>query len=466
MNRFSLFPRYAFPAAAVFFALSAISCASTAKKNDKMEMPPQIREGKFFKTSLSNGIPVVIKESRTDNSQTSFSIIIDGGSSCQSEETAGIDSLIFSTLRLSVPETASYKLFDECTADYSLLNFSCGKKTFEASLSDFMSQFMSKSLSADFFASAADDANSKVTDVHLIPEHFVQKIRSQIFSGMPYAVSPFPTEKSIQTITYADADRRFAGMKDSSHIKIAAVGDFDEKSAARLILNLEKSFGNLERIPNTSFGKSAASEVKNRTEKETPLPAIKNGIQKISRDNFITDETVLDQFEAKDLNRSLAVGCFLSPNYSDSDYAAFALATMVYDNLLRHELLGIHNMAFSAGCGILPGKIQLGLISIFETDNTESAVQEAKNATAVFPFPPDLDRVLSQYKRSYINQIVQPLHSSLSEMQMLVTSWIYFDDAESYTRRPALVNAVSASEVCAAFEKYIKSAPVEWVIIE
>lgn len=439
----------------IFFALSLFSCATSPKQDDSQDLSRQIRTGKFFKTELSNGIPIVIKESRMDQNFNSFSLIFLGGASLQNDSTAGIDHIIFSMLKAYSSDDASCQFFDECTSDYSLITFTCSKKSFEDSLSNFISRFFMEKFSEDEFDAVINAESEKINDVHFIPELFMQKVSSEVFAGLPNQVPSYPTKESLADITFEDVCARFSDLKNASSIRIAAVGDFDEKKASHLILSMEKSFGSLE------HGESKVAD-----ENSGVTLVLRNQTQRISRFEFISDETVLNQFNADDLNHTVALGCFVSPLYSDSDYPSFVLATLIYDNILRHELLGVQNIAFSAGCAILPGRIQLGMISVLGTKDAQQTIQIAGRARSLFPSVSDLNRILVQYKKDYINQLVHALHASSSEMQLLVTSWIYLSDAESYTGRPALVNGVSSKEVCDAFEKYIKNAPIEWFFID
>ncbi|QTQ12230.1 insulinase family protein [Treponema parvum] len=530
------------PLFAFCFSLLALfafgSCASAKPDIKDVRSDPKfkMREGRFFKENLSNGIPVVIKEGIGDRAGFAFALLIEGGTSLQSHSTAGTDRIVFSLVLSNAEDliksaegealkTDIMRPFMECTPDYSLFGFSSEKKYFETAKSAFLTSFSDTSFTEEKLSDFKREYK-KTNARRFLPERFMQAVRKEIFAGTPYELSPDPTCDSLKNIKLNDVNARYSAMKDPARLKIIATGNFDEKQAALLTSELEKSLGNLRHLESAAekFGGAPFSEVYDRKNprsessslpdasaslkpqdretphsKTSPLPAaltslnIAAGAKIFDRAGFLEEtNTELDAFLPDDPpsdknagtdpalhsdrdiagvmslggDEKLLAGVFAAPVFSSEDYPAFALCVMVFNNMLRRSLLGVGNAARSAGCALLPGKTQAGIISVYGAKDAETVMETVNSLKTSFPSAADLERILFQYKRDFVFQSVRAGESSERELFCLVRSWEYLSLPEAYTRRPSVINEVSAAQVFAAFETYIEKAPIEWFVLK
>lgn len=436
---------------AAFCIILLISCASTPS-----DTIPQIKEGKFFQTELSNGLPIVIKESRNDSERFSFAFIFDGGASVQSSNNSGIDLLLFSLLSQKfLPKSESeIKIITETTADYSVFGFSCPKKEFDSLVLTFIDCFLQAEITEDNFSAIIETEKTNISDYRILPQKFIQKVQIEIYKDSPYENSGSLTDESINQITLLEVQQNLELLKNTNRMRIASVGDFSESSAAKLILALERKLSKIESKDFTLPEISAAQLQKNKE-------------LNISKFDLISQTDLLAQPLPDEFNnRSLVLACFSCPNYIDEDYLPFALASLVYENILRHTLVMQENMTFSTGCAILPSKASLGCVSIYGVTDTKKTLSLIQDAWQKIPTQSDLNRVLSQYKSFYINNLVRALDFSEQELNSLITSWMYLNGPQEYTKRPAMVNAVSTEQVLQAFDRHIKSSPTLFSVLE
>ncbi|QTQ13566.1 insulinase family protein [Treponema parvum] len=502
----------------LLFALFVFgSCASVKPgiKNARSDPKFKMREGRFFKENLSNGIPVVIKEGIGDRTGFAFALLIEGGSSLQSHSTAGTDKIVFSFVLSNAEnlingtdggtlKTGIMRPFVECTPDYSLFGFSAEKKYFETVKSAFLTSFSDTAFTEEKLSDFKREYK-KIGERRFLPERFMQAVRKEIFAGTPYEISPDPTCDSLKNIKLNDIKARYSAIKDPAKLKVVATGNFDERQAALLTSELEKSLGNLRHLkPSTEeFGDAPPSlKPQDRESPHSKAPSlsvalpflnIAAGTKIFDRADFLEEkDTELDSFSPDDPpsgknagvdptlpaargivgvmplgdNEKLLAGVFAAPAFSSEDYPAFSLCLMVFNNMLRRSLLGVENAARSAGCALLPGKTQAGIISVYGAKDAETVMETVNSLRSSFPSTSDLDRILFQYKRDFVSQSVRAGESSKGELFRLVRSWEYLSLPEAYTRRPSVINEVSASQVFAAFETYIEKAPIQWFVLK
>ena len=416
--------------------LLLLSSCMTASKTDEISvLLDKVKTGRFFQVNLSGGIPVVIKESTKDFEQISFAMIFQNDYSALNEKNAGAARIIFNSLFPDSQNSEVFSCFDSVNSDYFIFGFSCKKEIFSEKAESFLDEFFSAELTANSFARAVRECQLSLAQPSVLPELFMNQVRSQVFSGTPYAFSPYPTQLSLNSLTFEQAQEILQNLRVSSSMKIVSCGDFDEKSAASLILLLEKKIGKIL---------SADSAPENKVHFE---PEIKNT-------------------QTTELSESLLLGCFKCPQFSSDDYLAFAISTIIFDSILKNSPMLVEQNAISTGCGILPLHIPLGFISSMHSPSSETTLQALKDAIMQFPDKTELSRTLMPYKKHYARQLILAYNSSETELKSLVSSWIYFGNPAEYTSRIEKLNSVTAGQVCLAFQKYFVMQDIEWFILE
>ena len=435
--------------------LLLLSSCMTASKTDEISvLLDKVKTGRFFQVNLSGGIPVVIKESTKDFEQISFAMIFQNDYSALNEKNAGAARIIFNSLFPDSQNSEVFSCFDSVNSDYFIFGFSCKKEIFSEKAESFLDEFFSAELTANSFARAVRECQLSLAQPSVLPELFMNQVRSQVFSGTPYAFSPYPTQLSLNSLTFEQAQEILQNLRVSSSMKIVSCGDFDEKSAASLILLLEKKIGKIL---------SADSAPENKAHFE---PEIKNTQTITDKFQLIENDLILERMNATELSESLLLGCFKCPQFSSDDYLAFAISTIIFDSILKNSPMLVEQNAISTGCGILPLHIPLGFISSMHSPSSEKTLQALKDAIMQFPDKTELSRTLMPYKKHYARQLILAYNSSETELKSLVSSWIYLGNPAEYTSRIEKLNSVTAGQVCLAFQKYFVMQDIEWFILE
>ncbi|MCR4626254.1 MAG: insulinase family protein [Treponema sp.] len=479
------------------FLTAFSSCASLKQRN--VEEPEEISEGSFYETTLSGGIPVVIKESYNDKANNSLAIIIEKDFAFSAKDVKdsevyaeGIMQVLFNCIYAAQPEAArpleqtsleqsgieqgasaqprpeksrleqtsgqNCRLIE--TNDYFVFMFTENKKDFAEKLAErFFYQFFNAQIEESVFKNVIESEKKKMDSFSYVPKIFFSEVRKQIYKKNPYSLSPYLTEDSVKKITYQMVCSQLQKIRNSRNIRIAACGNFDEKKAASLILLLEKNFGKIQ-YKSVEQAESTVSEI------AVSAFSKKSDDVFFDKTELIQNERILESMQNKDFSMNLLQGCFLCPELTDEDYIPFAISTVVFESILRNSPDLLESNAKQSGCGILYGKKSVAFISAIHYGSAVQSLEVIKKSLSSFPDKSTLERTLGVYKRYYINRLISSMDYSNNEIQSLILSWIYFNEPSEYTRRAISVNSVKAEQVCAAYEKYFRNQPIKWFVLK
>ena len=389
-----------------------------------------LKDRTFYKTQLSNGIPVVIRENGSGD--PCLLLVIDGGASLVPARLSGVERLLFSLIQHCF--TAAPVKTDVC-ADYSVFGFSA--VNMEKLLPDFADSF----LHPDFSGELVETARSEVLQRYHIERsessaRFAGNVRDLLYRGHPYWSLAGATGDSLQKISLEDIVKYHDGLVNAARLKIIVVGGFSESDEAGLVQLLEQSFG---RIPSVPYFRP-----------DIPPVAVSNGT------------TVFPSDASGD---GYVLGCFTVPAYSNADYVPFALAGLLFDDMLHHALVERNRIAESAGVGMFGARVPVGVISVYRTTDTAVSRTLVSDLISQFPGESDIEKVLAGYKKNYGSMIVLSAENAAGEAERLAAAIEYTGSTATAADRAALVQSVTASQVEQAFRTYIEENAIHWFTV-
>lgn len=434
------------------------SCASNRRAREGTNFAAE-NLAQFKEASLSNGIPVVIKNIPSEKN-IELRLLFTGGASAVPSQKSGIDCLAFELLSDSsaaVYEQEShgryFPLFG-CKADYSYYGFLSPAASFSANLEVFAASFLNAQYShADYLREESEDA-AEAFDRSENPRFvLLDAVHSLLYRNSPYRDGGSYNTKS--RVSENDLERFFAALKDSGRIKIIAAGDFLYKE--------EFSSSRDRRSPQTIFEERAAALIERLEELFGGIESSEFSAPEIPEINIEEKEfLVRSEFAGNNYYSAL---CFCAPKRGDADYVPFALATLVLDSVLQRELVEHKKSALYAGSAVLNGKKSAALVLAGGISEKQDVKKELDSSLALFPDEAALSETLDMFKNVYTGRILASSQNASATLEQIASSIYYEGSAASFLNRVEKVRAATAQDVRAAFERYFSSAPSTFVLL-
>lgn len=428
----------------IFISLNFFSCASNRGRETADFYEENIAS--FAEFSLSNGMPVVLKDIPSEKN-IELRLIFEGGASTCPRGKSGIDLLTFELLSQhpAVKELSShgkYFCVNLCANDFSTYGFSCAAKDFDEAFAAFAQSVLQVDFSHDDYLkkeSAAENAaldrseNARFALLDAIAENLLRS--HPYYDGIFYKVT--------SRVSEYDIEENVNNLLDASRMKIIAAGNFSAlrygekkqrlskedlfaKNVARIQETLEESFGAIE-----AHGFSAPE-----------IPAIQCANKKDEKKEF--------EFAG---NYYCAALCQKCPSRGDDDYEAFALASLAADYVLRREVVQ-KNVATSCGTAVLNGKKSLALIVANGINEGRDVKESITTALKNFLSAEDLAPLLNAFKNRYASKIYASEKNCYATLEQIASSIFYERSASEYVKRIEKIEKITAEEVRAAYEKY------------
>ena len=157
---------------------------------------------------------------------------------------------------------------------------------------------------------------------------------------------------------------------------------------------------------------------------------------------------------------------FDCPERYDEDYVPFAISLMYLDDIFFDEVREKAGAVYSIGTGVLGGKEMLGAISAYKISNLENIHELIYRAIDDFPDENQIELKLEQYKNKYITTLFDSSQNATGLAANIITSVEYSGNPETYLKRSAQVQAVTAKDVRNAYEKYFaKENKILWITV-
>ncbi|MDE5581934.1 MAG: hypothetical protein K2I95_11020 [Treponemataceae bacterium] len=433
-----------FGATLIFLSLTFFSCASNRGRNAADFYEENI--ALFAEFSLSNGIPVVLKNVPSEKN-IEVRLLFEGGASTCPRGKSGLDFLTFEVLSQSpaVKELSSHgKYFSValCANDFSTYGFSSAVADFDEAFAAFAKSILQPDFShEDYLEKESEAENAALDRSENLHFALLDAIAENLLRSHPYYDGIF--YKSTSRVSEYDIEENLKNLLDARRIKIVAAGNFSalqygekkskvsqedsfSKNAARIGEMLEEFFGAI--LP----GEFSAPQI----------PAI----------NFANKKDEKKEFEFAG-NYYCAALCQNAPERGADDYEAFALASLAADYILRRELVQ-KNAATSCGTAVLNGKQSVALIvanGINEDHDIKEIIASAleKNLSAE-EFAP----LLNAFKNIYASKIYASEKNCFATLEQIASSIFYEGNASEYLNRIEKIEKLTVEEVRAAYEKY------------
>ena len=436
-----------FGATLIFLSLTFFSCASNRERKPLNFYDENIASLAEF--SLSNGIPVILKNIPSEKN-IELRLLFEGGASDCPRGKSGLDLLMFELLSQNpaIKELSShgkYFCVNLCANDFSTYGFSAAASDFDEAFTAFANSILQAEFSHEDYLEKKSAAEIAAFDrSENLRFAILDSIAENLLRSHPYYDGIF--YKTTSRINEHDIEENLKNLLDARRMKIIAAGNF-----SALQYGEKKSKISQE----NSFAKNA-EKIREMLEEifGVILPGDFSALQ-IPAINFANKKDEKKEFEFAG-NYYCAALCQKAPGRSADDYEAFALASLAADYILRQELVQ-KNVAASCGTAVLNGKQSISLIvanGINEGRNIKEIIMSAleKNLSAE-EFPP----LLNAFKNIYASKIYSSEKNCYATLEQIASSIFYEGSASEYLNRIEKIEKLTAEEVLAAYEKYFLS---------
>lgn len=436
-----------FGATFFFLSLSFFSCVSNRGRNAADFYEENI--AMFAEFSLSNGIPVILKNIPSEKN-VELRLLFEGGASSCPRGKSGLDLLTFEVLSQSpaVKELSSHgKYFSValCANDFSTYGFSSAAADFDEAFAAFAKSILQPDFSHEDYLSKESEAENAALDrSENLRFALLNEIAENLLRPHPYYDGIF--YKSTSRVSEYDIEENLKKLLDARRIKIIAAGNFstlqysEKKSKASQEDSFAKNAARIQEMLEEFFGAILPGEFS-----VPQIPAI----------NFANKKDSKKEFEFAG-NYYCAALCQKAPERGADDYEAFALASLAADYVLRRELVQ-KNAATSCGTAVLNGRQSIVLIvanGINEGRDIKESIAAAleKNLSAE-----ELAPLLNAFKNMYASKIYASGKNCHATLEQIASSIFYEGSASEYLTRIEKIEKCTAEEVRAAYEKYFLS---------
>ena len=445
--------------------LFSMGCASTAKAAPDSRAPHGERSyyesniKDFSEAKLKNGIPVHFKQQQGKTAWVG--LVIDGGSVLVPAEKSGLEDL---TLSLMLHGSQNYPYSEIQRLEYErsfALTASAGReyavvsaRFIQRDVDDVLSllgdSVLHPLLSEEDFATLMTDERANLQQTLSDPSGVLgDELRKAAFAAHPYASASHITPESVGNLALEDVRAHHAELLNAARLSIVAVGAFDDKAQKSLVTTLNGIFGSL---PAASFERLSVPPLSVPPETATV---------------YASCETAADT--------GYIAGFFACPERTSDEYVAFAIALMYIDDLLFAQVREQHGAVYSAGTGVLGASRLLGAISLYKATEKQDLQRYVYEAIDSFPDEAEIAETLDRYKNKYITTLFSSSQTVAGVAGNVVSSLSYYGSPTQYLQRSEQVQAVTASDVAAAYRTYLaRSAaraeggtvnPMRWVVV-
>lgn len=405
----------------------------------------------FRNSKLSNGIPVYFKQNHGSKIAV-VKMIFEGGVPLYEGSIDGIEAFTldfmlhgskkysYETLQQKQFEN-SFSIYSSASKDYSVAGFTCILRDIAEVTDMFADGILEPKFDEETFNRLRTEAETSIPRSKSDPSGVLGIELSKVaFKNHPYCVSSNVREETFSGLTFDSVKKEYESLMDSSRIKIIVVSDMNSEQSKVFVSLLDKYFGGMKK-------KSYAKPV---------IPSYK----------LEPSVTYKENVQAGDAG--YMAGIFECPDRNSPEYIPFAISTMMLDDIFFDQVREKAGAVYSIGSGVVGGRHFLGAISIYKANNSKNLKEVVEAAINSFDAA-SVDETLDQYKNKYIATVFKTAANAGGIADNLIGSIEYYGNERHYLRRPEQVQSVTAKQVVAAYDKYIRSAVAEgkisWVVV-
>ncbi len=417
---------------------------------------------KYFTTfTLSNGIPVIVKQSNASQ-VFNITLVLRGGSLLARPETAGFEQVALQTMTRG-SKTYSYEdiqtLLDETSAsfsasstfEYSTFSLTGLQKYLDTLLPIWADCLVQPRFSEKDFSQTLSDAQLAIQGKEQDPWTKTALVMNrEFFGGHPYGNVPEGTLETLASMKLQDLNTWYAQMFSANRMFVVAVGAVDPQ---KLKKQLEKSIGTI-------------------SDKGVRLPERAPGFS-------IKPKLVRVEHPA---SRGLAYlrGDFAAPAPSEPDYMAMNVGLKMVSDLLFNVVRDKYGATYSPASYIRGFPVNYGSLVMYKTkvpDKIKSYIDEAlsdfakgyciaiDSAAAEDPSARvPIDEALPTYKALFVNEYYQNQQTNAQQAASIISSVILTGDYRSYLKDMAKIESITADQVKQAVTKYLLQGTIIWVV--
>ncbi|AEJ18312.1 M16 family metallopeptidase [Gracilinema caldarium] len=454
----------------LFIALLFMGCTSSpfplaldteAFKPQNLSVFEQENLKSFTTFTLSNGIPVIIKQSNASQVFT-LNLVLRGGSLLASPETAGFEQVALQTMARgsknysyekiqSLLDATSSSLGAFSNFEYATFSVTGLQKYLDILIPIWADCLVHPSFLEKDFAQVLSDTQLALQSKEQDPWTKTTEVMNREFFGKhPYGNVPEGTIASLNSMQLQDATQWYARQFSANRIFIVAVGAVDPD---KLYKQLEASIGT---IP----------------DKKIPLPPHTPTFSN-------TTKLVRHEYPA---SRGLAYlrGDFPAPAPTDPDYMALNVGLKIVSDLLFNVVRDKYGATYSPAAYIRAFPANYGSIVMYKTKvpNTIKAYIDealadfgrgyciaidediAEDPSARVP----IAEALPTYKALFINEYYQNQQTNAQQAVTIISSVINTGDYRSYLKDMRNIESLKADQVQAAVNKYLLKGTITWVV--
>lgn len=436
----------------VFWLLLPVFCLSSCASS-KASGPDFYADNiaDFRTEKLSNGIPVFFKQNH-GSKVVVLRMIFEGGVASYESKKDGIEDFALS-LALHGSEKYSYEtlqtleyeksfsVVSSSNRDFSTAGFTCIFRDLDEVTEIFADSILNPLMSEEDFAQMQTETLDSLESRKANPNGTLGLALSKAaFKNHPYEVSASAREETFSSITLDDLKNHLSSILNAARIKFVVVGDLRVDDTKEFASKLDGFFGSIEK--------------KSWTKPETPA------LQVSGETVFAANEQAGDS--------GYISGVFACPERNSSDYIPFAISTMYLDDILFDQVREKEGAVYSIGTGVVGGKVLLGAISVYKGNNSKN-LKDLINAAVLSFDEGKTSEKLEEYKNKYISSLFSSSQNAAGIAANMVSSLEYFGSESAYLKRSQKVQAATAKQVNAAYEKYLKAAvesgKITWVVV-
>lgn len=411
---------------------------------------------------LSNGIPVIIKQSQTNRVQ-SLKVVLTNHS--YHSTIAGLEAITLSLLvrgsehyTFDDIQQASYEMSSSISVSYrnldlSSFNLNTLDKYFDDMFEIFADCFLYPGFNVEEFATIVQDfLQVKQQSLGDPYTRATLVLNRDFFGDHPYSRDYDGSLETLPTITIDDVKDHYRNRLVADRMFIVAVGNFDQN---KLLTQLEITFGTLEK--------------KGLTTELMPIPKM-------------TETTlILEPFEqAQDLAE--VRGNFVLPAPSDPSYAACTLVSAMMNDILFDIVRTRNSAAYSTWLTVFGYQSNYGNVSAYRTNMPSTVKKMLDDSLAVlaagyaFPIDPNTDAEgftvfvpikdsLEAYQNQFLTEFYSAQQTNLSVANSIATSYYLHGDPAYYLKFEKKILEVTPEDITEVARTYLVETPKMWIVL-